>query len=255
MKTVAIIQARMSSTRLPGKVLLDLGGRPVLERMVERVRAAKTIDEIIVATTVDPSDNPIVALCQNMQVAVFRGSLPDVLDRYYKCALAHKADVVVRLTGDCPLIDPELIDEVVHGLYDPLMDFSCNRLPPPFSRTYPIGLDVEACTFAALEIAWHNATEKHDREHVMPYLYEKPGRFKVIQLQNDEDYGNMRWTLDTPEDLILLREVITRLGNRNDFAWEEVLELFLKDPELAKINQAVKHKTMFDVEEPKGESV
>jgi spore coat polysaccharide biosynthesis protein SpsF len=255
MKTVAIIQARMSSTRLPGKVLLDLGGRPVLERMVERVRAAKTIDEIIVATTVDPSDNPIVALCQNMQVAVFRGSLPDVLDRYYKCALAHKADVVVRLTGDCPLIDPELIDEVVHGLYDPLMDFSCNRLPPPFSRTYPIGLDVEACTFAALEIAWHNATEKHDREHVMPYLYEKLGRFKVIQLQNDEDYGNMRWTLDTPEDLILLREVITRLGNRNDFAWEEVLELFLKDPELAKINQAVKHKTMFDVEEPKGESV
>jgi spore coat polysaccharide biosynthesis protein SpsF len=255
MKTVAIIQARMSSTRLPGKVLLDLGGRPVLERMVERVRAAKRIDEVIIATTTDPSDDLIVALCQKMQVAVFRGSLPDVLDRYYQCASVHKAVVVVRLTGDCPLIDPELIDEVVRGLYDPPMDFSCNRLPPPFNRTYPIGLDVEACTFAALRIAWQNATEKHDREHVMPYLYEKPGRFKVIQLQNDEDYGNMRWTLDTPEDLALLREVITRLGNRNDFAWEEVLELFLKDPELAKINQAVQHKTMFDVEKPKGEGV
>jgi spore coat polysaccharide biosynthesis protein SpsF len=141
-----------------------------------------------------------------------------------------------------------LIDEVIYGLLDSPADFSCNRLPPPFTRTFPIGLDVEACTFAALEIAWKNATEKHDREHVMPYLYEVPGRFRVIQYHNDDDYGYMRWTLDTTEDLALLREVIRRLGGRNDFTWEEVLELFLEDPELTKINRSVKHKTMFDVE-------
>ena len=141
-----------------------------------------------------------------------------------------------------------LFRSVINGLFDPPSDFSCNRLPSPFSRSFPIGLDVEACTFAALETAWKSATERHDREHVMPYLYEVPGRFRVTQLQNDVDYGTMRWTLDTPEDLALLREVIRRLGGRNDFTWEEVLELFIKDPKLAQINQSVIHKTMFDVE-------
>ncbi len=247
-RVIVIIQARMSSTRLPGKVLLDLGGRPVLDRMIERVKLAKNVTETVVATTTDPSDDAIVALCEQLGTPVFRGSLPDVLDRYYQCALEYKADYVVRLTGDCPLIDPELIDEVVNGLFDPPEDFSCNRLPPPFGRTFPIGLDVEACTFQALENAWKNATEKHHREHVMPYLYETPGKFQVIQLQSDEDYGSMRWTLDTTKDLELLREVIKRLEGRNDFSWEEVLELFLKDPELAKINSSVQHKTMFDVE-------
>lgn len=247
-RVIAIIQARMSSTRLPGKVLLDLGGRPVLERMIERVKQAKNVTETVVATTTEASDDAIVELCKKLDTPVFRGSLPDVLDRYYQCALKYKADYVVRLTGDCPLIDPELIDDVIYGLFDPPEDFSCNRLPPPFGRTFPIGLDVEACTFQALENAWKNATEKHHREHVMPYLYETPGKFMVIQLQNDEDYGTMRWTLDTLQDLELLSEVIKRLGGRNDFSWEEVLELFLKDPELAKINSSVQHKTMFDVE-------
>lgn len=247
-RVIAIIQARMSSTRLPGKVLLDLEGRTVLERMIERVKWSKLVSETVVATTTDPSDDPIVGLCTHLETPVFRGSLPDVLDRYYQCARQFDADIVVRLTGDCPLIDPELIDDVINGLFDPPSDFSCNRLPPPFSRSFPIGLDVEACTFAALETAWENATEKHDREHVMPYLYEVPGRFRVTQYHNDDDYGDMRWTLDTPEDLALLREVIRRLGGRNDFTWEEVLELFIKDPKLAQINQSVIHKTMFDVE-------
>ena len=247
-RVVAIIQARMSSTRLPGKVLLDLGGQPVLERMIERVKQAKTVSETVVATTTDSSDDPIVTLCEQLGIPVFRGSLPDVLDRYYQCARQFGADIIVRLTGDCPLIDPVLIDQVIDELLKQGADFSCNRLPPPYTRSYPIGLDVEACTFAALETAWLAAKDKHDREHVMPYLYEVPGRFKVTQLQNEVDYGAMRWTLDTPEDLALLKEVIRRLGGRNDFTWEEVLELFLKDPEMAKINQSVKHKTMFDVE-------
>jgi spore coat polysaccharide biosynthesis protein SpsF len=247
-RVVAIIQARMSSTRLPGKVLQDLGGRPVLDRMIERVKHGKQVTETVVATTTDPLDQPIVELCQRLKIPVFRGSLPDVLDRYYQCAMSHRADYIVRLTGDCPLIDPELIDQVVRALLDNPVDFTCNRLPPPFKRTYPIGLDVEACTFGALENAWKNATAKHDREHVMPYLYEEPGRFRVLQLQNEVDYGSLRWTLDTTEDLELLREVIKRLGGRNDFLWKDVLALFLQDPELAKINDQVKHKTMFDVE-------
>ncbi len=247
-RVIAIIQARMSSTRLPGKVLLDLGGYPVLERMIERVKRSETVTETVVATTTDPSDEPIVVLCRKLGTPVFRGSLPDVLDRYFQCASEYKADFVVRLTGDCPLIDPELIDQVVNVLLDSPVDFSCNRLPPPFRRTYPIGLDVEVCTFKALETAWKNATAKHDREHVMPYLYEVPGRFKVKQLQNDVDYGSLRWTLDTPEDLALLREVLKRMQNRNDFSWREVLALFLQDPSLAKINSSVAHKTMYDVE-------
>ena len=247
-KVVAIIQARMSSTRLPGKVLLDLGGRTVLERMVERVKRAKTVSETVIATTTDPSDDPIVEVCRIIGTPVFRGSLPDVLDRYYHCALGHRADIIVRLTGDCPLIDPDLIDDVVRALKEQHADFACNRLPPPFTRTYPIGLDVEACTFAALEKAWQNATEKHDREHVLPYLYEVPRRFKVVQLHHKEDYGHLRWTLDTPEDLALLREIIKRLNGRNDFTWLEVLELFHKYPQLAAINSAVKHKSMYDVE-------
>lgn len=247
-EVVAIIQARMSSTRLPGKVMLDLGGKPVLSRMVERVRNAKRINRVVVATTIDPSDDPIEALCRAEGIDVFRGSLPDVLDRYYQAAMQFHADVIVRLTGDCPLIDPALIDDVVEALSAKGADFACNRLPPPFHRTYPIGLDVEACTFAALERAWHEATEKHDREHVLPYLYEMQDRFKVVQLDYIEDLGEMRWTLDTPEDYVLLQEIIKRMENRNDFSWLDVLDLFRQNPALAAINGGVKHKSMFDVE-------
>ena len=247
-EVVAIIQTRMSSTRLPGKALLDLDGRSVLSRMVERVKRASRLSRVVVATTVDLSDDPVEAACLDEKIDVFRGSLPDVLDRYYQAAVKYHADIVVRLTGDCPLIDPILIDDVVTELIEQDADFACNRLPPPFSRTYPIGLDVEACTFSALQRAWKEATEKKDREHVLPYLYEKEGRFKVLQLDYKEDLGAMRWTLDTPEDYALLQEVIKRLDGRNDYSWLDVLQLFRQDPLLASINSSVKHKTMFDVE-------
>ena len=248
-EVVAIIQARMSSTRLPGKVLLDLGGRSVLSRMVERVKLAKRVKRVVVATTVDPSDDPIIDVCTRERIDVFRGSLPDVLDRYYQAAKLFQADVVVRLTADCPLIDPDLIDQTIEALFEQQADFSCNRLPPPFQRTYPIGLDVEVCTFDALERAWKEASEKRQREHVLPYLYEVEGRFKMVQLNYSRDLGSLRWTLDTPEDYVLLKEVIHRLGKRNDFTWLEVLALFEADPDLAAVNQNIKHKTMFDVEE------
>ncbi len=248
MKVVAIIQARMSSTRLPGKVLKLATGRTMLDRMVERVRKARTTNHVIVATTTDPSDNAIVRACAKLGVEVYRGSLHDVLDRFYQAALVHKAGVIVRLTGDCPLIDPSLIDEVVTALIQKDADFACNRLPPPFTRTYPIGLDVEACTFKALEQAWREAKEKHEREHVLPYLYEVPGRFNVLQLNYKTDLGHLRWTLDTPEDLLLLRRIYRHFRGRNNFSWLEVLQLQQQKPALFTVNARVQHKTYLESE-------
>ena len=248
MKVVAVIQARMSSTRLPGKVLKTASGRTMLDRMLERVRKSTMIDQVIVATTTDPSDNAIVRACHRYDTEVYRGSLLDVLDRYYQAAKQYQANIIVRLTGDCPLIDPRLIDDVVKALVDQQVDFACNRLPPPFARTYPIGLDVEASTIAALENAWRNADQKHEREHVFPYLYAVPGRFKVIQLNHSENLGHLRWTLDTPADLVLLRRVYRYFKGRNDFSWLEVLQLQRQKPALFTINAQVQHKTYLESE-------
>src|SRR5512133_3030988 len=142
-RVVAIVQARMSSSRLPGKVLLDLAGQPMLARVVERARRSRRIDQVAVATTTDPSDDPVEAFCRERGYACVRGSMHDVLDRYYQAARQLQAGVIVRLTADCPLVDPGLIDETVQAFHREEVDFACNRLPPPFTRTYPIGLDVE----------------------------------------------------------------------------------------------------------------
>ena len=238
----------MTSSRLPGKVLKEAGGRPLLERMVERVRKSSLVDETVVATTSDASDDIIANFCKQQQIACFRGNLMDVLDRYYQASLHYQAGIVVRLTGDCPFMDPDLVDETIAALRQANAEFACNRLPPPFTRTYPIGLDVEACTFKALENAWTNAKEKHEREHVMPYLYEVPGRFKVVKIDSPVDYGTLRWTVDTPEDLEFVKAVYAGLDNRNDFTWQEVLKLLQAHPKLAEINAGVQHKTMFDVD-------
>ena len=248
MKVVAIIQARMTSTRLPGKVLKRASGLTMLERMLERVQQARLVNQVVVATTTDPTDDAIVKACRRYGTEVFRGSLQDVLDRYYQAAKHFQADIVVRLTADCPLIDAPLIDAVVDALIANQMDFACNRLPPPFTRTYPIGLDVEACTFAALESAWLNATQKHEREHVLPYLYAVPGRFKVLKLDHTEDLGHLRWTLDTPQDLILLRRIYRHFQGRNDFSWLDVLRLQQQKPQIFEVNAGIRHKTYLESE-------
>ena len=239
----------MSSSRLPGKVLLDIAGQPMLARVVERARRAQRIDQVAVATTTDPSDDPVEAFCRERGYACVRGSMHDVLDRYYQAARQLQAGVIVRLTADCPLIDPGLIDETVQAFYREEVDFACNRLPPPFTRTYPIGLDVEVVSFAALEQAWKEATARHDREHVLPYLYEAPGRFKVYQLHYSRDLGGLRWTVDTPEDLELVRAIYAEFGGRDDFSWQEVLSLVERRPDLTRINAGVEHKTFKDVDD------
>ena len=171
-QVVAIIQGRMSSSRLPGKILADIAGQPMLQRVFIRTSRAATVNETIFATTTDSSDDPVEEYCDFSGIPFTRGSLYDVLDRYYQTAKQAKADVVVRITADCPVIDPVLIDDVVNTLIDGEYDFVCNRLPPPWHRTYPIGLDVEACTFKVLAKAWKEAKEPQHREHAMPYFYE-----------------------------------------------------------------------------------
>ncbi len=258
MKVVAIIQGRMSSSRLPGKVLKEIGGEPMLGWVVERTRRAACVDEVVVATTVEPSDDPIAGFCAGQGIACYRGDLFDVLDRFYQAAGRHRADVIVRITADCPFIDPGLIDQTVQALLgsgsadSPEYDFAANRLPPPWKRTYPIGLDVEVCTYSALARAWKEAAQGYQREHVMPYLYEEPGRFRVRVLDWERDAGALRWTVDTPEDLILVNLVAARFPGRRDFSWLEVLDLFEREPELARVNAQVHHKTAFDVDERKG---
>ncbi len=241
-RIIVIIQARMSSTRLPGKVLKDIAGRPMLAWVVERARQARTATDVVVATTTDPSDDPIASFCVLMGYACTRGSLSDVLDRYYQAARQYRADVIVRLTADCPLIDPAEIDHVVQEFLSSGVDFAANRLPPPFGRTYPIGLDTEVCSFEALERAWNEAKQPYQREHVMPYLYEVPGRFKVLRVDHDPDYGKLRWTVDTPQDLELVRVIVDRMHGREDFGWLEVLDLFEREPELAQLNAGVDQK-------------
>ncbi len=252
--TLAIIQARMSSSRLPAKVLQDIAGKPMLLRVVERARQASTVDGVVVATTSDLSDDAVAALCTQHGLPFYRGSLHDVLDRYYEAARQFGAEVIVRVTGDFPLIDPGVIDTVVNAFLagdsaGRPYDFAANRLPPPWKRTYPIGLDTEVCTFQALERAWKEASLPHEREHVMPYLYEEEGRFRVLVLDYPQDYGSYRWTVDTPEDLELVRQIYARLPDPDHFTFLDVIELFEREPDLAKVNQQVKAKDYRDVDE------
>ncbi len=246
--TVAIIQARMNSSRLPGKVLQLIGEKPMLAWVAERACRARGMDQVVIATTTDPSDDPVEQACAGLGLACHRGSQFDVLDRYYTAAARFGADVVVRLTADCPLIDPGIIEQVLDAYTTTGADFAANRLPPPWKRTFPIGLDVEVCRFAALERAWREATEPYEREHVMPYLYDQPGRFAVRVIDTQPDYGSLRWTVDTPADLEFVRRVVALLG-RDDFTWLDVLALVQQHPELSQINAGVHHKLLNEVDE------
>jgi len=238
----------MGSSRLPGKVLKDICGYPMLYWVVNRAAEAKLVDELIVATTKDNSDNPIVEWCLEYDIKCFRGSTFDVLDRYYQTARNYRADVIVRLTADCPLIDPALIDEVITVFFNKEVDFAANRLPPPYKRTYPIGLDIEVASFSALEKAWHQAKLPFEREHVMPYLYSVKDRFTTIILNAEKNYGDRRWTVDTPEDLEFIRALFNKLNCCINFSWREVLQTLDENPELETINADVAHKSYRDID-------
>lgn len=247
-KIVCIIQARMGSSRLPGKVLKEICGKPMLDWVIRRARRSQLVNQILVAATISADDEPIAQFCETSGIPLFRGSEFDVLDRYYQAASSADADVIVRLTADCPLIDPDLIDKTIYALLAENADFAANRLPPPYHRTYPIGLDVEVATFTALETAWKNAAEGFEREHVMPYLYDPAHGTKFVVVDHVEDLGSLRWTVDTSEDLEFVRQVTKRFDCRDDFSWLEMLNMLEEFPELSAINAGISHKTLKDVD-------
>ncbi len=267
---VAIIQARMASSRLPGKVMKPIGDKPMLEWVVRRARSASRVDLVVVATTTDPSDDELAAWCARQGIPCYRGHPYDVLDRYYKAAFAYRAAIVVRLTADCPFLDPNLVDGLVERFLSasPRLDFAANRLPQPWGRSFPIGLDAEVMTAEALERAWREADEPHQREHVTPYFYDDaavdalrfdenappwretstPRGFRIALWHAHFPLGDLRWTVDTPQDLQFARALAALLPDGN-FSWREVLRLLSEHPELQKINANVKHKTHRDVDE------
>jgi spore coat polysaccharide biosynthesis protein SpsF len=238
------------------------------------------LDEVVVATTLDSTDDPVFAYCQQGDIRVGRGDAYDVLDRYYQTAKHFAADVIVRITGDCPFIDPALIDEAVKlilpgtgslplqvKLSAPRFDFVANRLPPPWGRTYPVGLDIEVFTMDALRQAWKSTISKHQREHVTPYFYEgtpaeqlkyrvpnspyssamTPEGLHIALMHHTPDYGHLRWTVDTPEDMQLVRLIAAEFPD-DAFTWREVLELVERRPALTQINARVRHKSHRDVD-------
>ena len=242
MQTLAIIQARMGSTRLPGKVMLDLAGEPMLVRNVNRVGRSRTVRKVVIATTALSTDDAIEHVCLQYGWSCFRGSENDVLDRCYKAAVAYDAEIVVRITSDCPLIEPTVIDQVIQAFLQrqPEIDYVSNTLP---ERTFPRGLDTEVIRFEALELAWRVDTNPVWRVHVTPYIYHNPGLFHLYSVVNDEDYSHMRWTVDTFEDLEFVRRIYEHFDS-DRFSWRDVLLLLEKHPEWLDINQHVQQKTM-----------
>ena len=229
---VAVIQARYGSHRLPGKVLADIGGTPLLAHVIERVRAASTIDAIVVATTEGPEDDAVAAFAERSGVGVHRGSTADVLDRMYRAAVAAGATIVVRITADDPFKDPAVIDRVVEELRSSReLDYSSNTLEPSF----PEGVDVECLRISALEAAWRRATLPSDREHVTSFIWRQPSEFRLRNIAHSVDLSTLRWTIDHPADLELARRVQSHLP-ADDLSMSAVLAVFEAHPELHQLN-------------------
>lgn len=247
MKTVAIIQARMGSTRLPGKVMKQLCGKSVLAHVINRVKACPLVDEVIVATTNSTSDDLIVAESEICRAKWFRGSEEDVLERYYLAAKEYNADVVVRVTSDCPLFDHEVLTQMLDYFNTQIItgqqiDYLSNALN---GRSYPRGLDAEVFTFNALENTFLKADKLYEREHVTPYIYEHPDIFTSHSYKWEKDYSYYRWTLDTEDDFKLISNIYSELyEEENIFTTDDVLSLLENKTELIKINAHVKQKNL-----------
>lgn len=206
---LAILQARMTSTRLPGKVMAPVLGEPMIGRQVERLRRSKQIDRLIVATSSHPSDDPLAKYCEDLDLTVYRGSLDDVLERFRVAAsLFPRAKAVIRLTADCPLTDPELIDKVIEHHHDANADYTSNTLG---SRTYPHGLDAEVIRPETLAEAAAKAVDPYEREHVTPYIYRRPEIYRLAGVARHQSLARLRWTVDTPQDMAFVREVYAKL--------------------------------------------
>jgi len=234
MKVVAIIQARMGSTRLPSKVMKLITGKPMIELLLDRVRMAQRVTRVVVATSTDPRNAPLVEHVRRLGHACEIGSENDVLERYALAARSHAADVVVRITGDCPLVDPDLVDDAIVRFLDADVDYLCNNHPP----TYPDGLDIEVFSAKALYRAQNEATEDFDREHVTPYL-RRPGLFRTATMGAEEDLSVLRWTVDEPSDFEVVSRVFEHFAPGYAFSWRDVLALQRRAPEMFITNAGI----------------
>lgn len=234
MKVIAIVQARMGSTRMPNKVMKTIQGIPMIELLLSRLSMARELNKIVVATSVDPKNFPLVAHVKGLGYDCEQGSEDDVLERFVSAALAQKADVVVRITGDCPLIEPVLVDEAVRSFKTANVDYFSNINPP----TFPDGLDVEVFTFKALMQAHQECIDPYDREHVTSYL-RSSGRFKTASMKNIKDLSGLRWTVDELVDFEVIEKIFHHFAPRHDFSWIEILALQVQQPEIFKINQYI----------------
>ena len=233
----AIVQARMGSTRLPGKVMKLLSGKPMLSHIIDRLKHSKKIDRIIIVTTVKEDDKVIVKLSKEIEIEVFCGSSEDVLDRYYQSASFFNVKHIIRITADCPLIDSVIVDEIVDCYQTKNCDYVSNTINPSF----PDGLDTEVFSFEALKRAWGEAVTPSEREHVTPYLYNHPEIFKTYNYANHVDHSGMRWDVDEEVDYLFVTEVYKHLYKYGEiFYMDDVLELLSKHPELNSINKNIK---------------
>ena len=237
---VAIIQARMGSQRLPRKVLKDIEGQTMLERVIRRTQLASTIDQIVVATSDESEDEMVAVAAQNLGVHVTRGSEEDVLDRYRQAAIESGAATIVRISADSPLVDPEVTDMIVDALLSNDVDYASNKLEPSF----PVGLDVEAFSRDALERTWRDAKESYERSHVTVRMYSSPVELRLMPVTTTPNLHHMRWTVDTREDLEFARQVFKVFDGRNDFSWREVVELLASQPLISAINSGVQAKAL-----------
>ncbi|OGI17037.1 MAG: spore coat protein [Candidatus Melainabacteria bacterium RIFOXYA12_FULL_32_12] len=230
---LAILQVRTSSSRLPNKVLLPVLDKPMLIRQIERIKKSKLIDKLVVATSIDISDNPIEKLCIDNHIEYFRGSLNDVLERFYDCAQKYKPEHIVRLTGDCPVIDPEILDKTIEYHLNNDFDYTSNGYEPVF----PDGLDVEAFKYECLTKAQKEASLPSHREHVTQFIHTQKDIYKLGNYKETKNLSHLRWTVDEPEDFILITKIYEELYPQNpDFKMQDILDLLDKKPELTQIN-------------------
>ena len=234
MRTIAIVQARMQSTRLPGKVLEHIAGKAMVHHVVDRVLGAESVDEAVVATTTDSDDDVLYQYCVAHGIACYRGSVSDVIDRYCQAAREHQADDIVRVTADCPLLDPDVVEKVVRVFHAGHWDYVSNVLEP----TYPDGLDVEAFSFSLLEQLWREVEMPSEREHVTLHVRLHPEKWRQANVRHTENLGQLRWTVDHPQDLEFVRLVYQYLQSER-FGLSEVMELVRSLPELAQLNESI----------------
>ena len=238
----AIIQARVSSTRLPNKVFSDIKGKPLLWHVVNRLKISACLDNIIIATTDNEADDLIQDWASENNISCFRGSENNVLKRYYDAAKDYNSTTIVRITADDPFKDYEIMDNVINQLISKNADFASNNFPP----TFPEGLDIEVFTFSALRKAYENSISDFEKEHVTQYFYNNINDFKFVSIENDKDLSDLRWTIDTPHDLEMTRKIYNHFADENTiYLLKDILNVLIENPELVKINSKVERSLMY----------